>query len=492
MPDNIPFLTIPVDWRVPGAYIEIDHTKAVRGLPQMSHKMLILGQKLITGTVLASTLTRVTRKEDGVNYFGRGSMIAQQIEAALKVNPYTECWALALDDNVAGVAASKTLTIGGLPTESGTLYLYIGGRRITVGITASQAVATIATNIAAAINLDLDGAVTASAALGVVTITARNKGVEGNHIDVRVNYNSGEFLPKGITVAIAVGTTGSANPDIAAAITAMSTLNPYTILCAWTDAANITALETELQSRWGGMDMRTGHVFGHINGSYSQIAVYGALRNSAHSTFTGLNQSPTLPWVISAQFGAAVEFAGANDPARPFRSTRLPDVLAPVEANRFSDAERNLLMHDGISTIIFDPSGAAMVEQVLTTYQTNSFGMEDVSLLKLNTKWTVDYMRYIFRFYVLRDYPQHKLAGDDVLPRIQPGQPIATPKLIRNTLIAAAMELEKAGLLENLDQFIADVNVVRSTADVNRVNAIIPPNTVNQFDVFAAAVQFIL
>lgn len=493
MPDNLTFLTIPIDWRVPGAYIEIDHTKAVRGLPIMPHKMLVLGQRLSTGTVAAEVLTRVSRKEDGVNYFGRGSMIAQQIAAALAVNPYTECWAIALDDaGEAGVAASKIISITGPATQSGIVPLYVGGYRLPVGVTTGQTAGQIAAAVAAKINAYLDGPVTAAADTNEVTVTARCPGAEGNHIDIRVGYYQDDALPAGVTVSIAANMAGAGNPNVADAIAAMSSLDPYTILCGWTDAANIAALENELQNRWGGMDMRTGHVFGHINGAYSQLAAYGAARNSGHSTFTGLNGSPTLPWVISAQFGAAVEFAGAQDPARPFRSIRLPDVLAPVEANRFTPAERNNLMHDGISQIIFDQSGAAMIEQVLTTYQTNSFGMEDVSLLKLNTKWTVDYMRYVFRFAVLRDFPRHKLAGDDVLPRIQPGQPIATPKLIRNTLIAAAMELEKVGLLEDLDGFIENLNVVRSTADVNRVNAIIPPNTVNQFDVFAAAVQFVL
>lgn len=492
MPDNINFLTIPIDWRVPGAYVEIDHTKAVRGLPIMPHKMLILGQRLSTGSVAQNTLIRITRKEDGINYFGRGSMIAQQIEAALKVNPYTECWAMALDDNPAGVAATKTITLTGAPTESGTQWLYVGGRRINVPVTAGQTVTQVASAIASQVNADLDCAMTASAALGVVTLTARHKGENGNNIDVRGNYYTGEFTPAGLIVSIATGTIGTGNPNVATAITAMSTLNPYTILCAWTDTANITALEAELQSRWGGMDMRTGHVFGHLNGTYSALSTYGAARNSAHSTFSGLNNSPSLPWVISAQFGAAVELAGAQDPARPFRSIRLPDVMAPTEAYRFMDTERNLLLHDGISSIIFDQSGAAMIEQVITTYQVNSFGTDDVSLLKLNTKWTVDYMRYAFRVAILRDYPQHKLAGDDVLGNIQPGQPIATPKLIRNTLISTAMELQKAGQLEDLEGFIKDLIVVRSDSDKNRVNAIIPPNVVNQFDVFAAAVQFIL
>jgi len=492
MPDNITFLTIPVDWRVPGAYIEIDHTRAVRGLSQMTHRMLILGQRLTTGTVAAGVLTKVTRKEDGVNYFGRGSMLAQQIEAAMKVNPYTECYALALDDLVAGNAAAGSILFAGTPTESGTLNLYIGGRRLQVGITASQTPTQIATNVAAAITADVDGAVTATSNVGTVTITSRHKGVEGNDIDIRLNYYQGEYTPKGMTATITAMTGGTGNPDVTAAITAMSTLSAYTILMGWTDPANVALMETELQSRWGGMDMRTGHVFGHKNGSYSTLSSYGSARNSPHSTFTGLNKSPTLPWVISAQFGAIVEFSGANDPAVPFRTLSLPDVMAPKESDRFMDTERNLLLRDGISTIVFDQSGAAFIEQVITTYQQNSFGVDDVSLLKLNTKWTADYMRFAFRAGVQRDYPRHKLANDDVLDKIQSGQAIATPKLIRNSLIGTAQQMVKVGLLEDLDQFIGELIVVRSDTDKNRVNAILPPNVVNQFDVFAAAVQFVL
>lgn len=492
MPDNITFQTIPVDWRVPGQYIEIDHTRAVRGLPQMAHKMLILGQRLATGTVAAGVLSKVTRKEDGVDYFGRGSMLAQQIAAVMKVNPYTECYALALDDNGAGAAATGTLVFTGTPTATGTLYLYIGGRRLTVGITSGQTATQIATAVAAAINADVDGAATAAAAIGTVTVTARHKGEEGNDIDMRVNYYQGEFTPAGVALAITAMSGGTGNPDVTDAITAMASLAAYSIMMAWTDAANVTLMETELQARWGGMDMRAGHVFCHKAGSYSTLSSYGSARNSGHSTFSGLKASPTLPWVISAQFGAVCEFSGANDPALPFRTLSLPDVMAPAEADRFTDTERNLLLHDGISTIVFDPSGAASIEQVVTTYQTNSFGMDDVSLLKLNTKWTVDYLRFLFRYAIATDYPRHKLAGDDVLERIQPGQQIATPKLIRNTLIGAAAKAEKAGLLEDFDQFKADLIVVRSTADTCRINSILSPNVVNQFDVFAASVQFVL
>ncbi len=492
MPDNITFMSIPTNWRIPGAWLEIDHSRAVRGLPNMQRRILLLGQRLATGTVNAGVLTRVTREADGVNYFGRGSMLAQMIPAALKVHPTADLWCMALDDLLAGVKASGTITFTGAPTEAGTLNFYIGGKPVKVGIAASVAVATIATNTAAAINALPDLAVTATAALGVVTLSPRHKGEEGNGIDVRLNYYTGETTPKGLVATIAAMSGGTGNPDVVAAIAAMSTGAFYTIVMPWGDVANVTAMENELQGRWGGLDMRTGHSFGFKGGTFATLSAYGAARNSPHTTFVGLKGCPTLPWVVAAQFAAAVEQSGANDPAIPFRGLSLPDVLAPAEADRFTDAERNLLLYDGISTIIFDPAGSAMVEQVITTYQTNTFGMDDRSLLKLNTKWTVDYMRYVFRLAVVRDYPAHKLAGDDVLQYIAPGQKIATPKLIRATLIAAAAQLAYVGLLEDLEQFKADLIVVRSEADECRVNAVIPPNVVNQFDVFAAAVQYIL
>jgi len=493
MPDNITFLSIPTDWRVPGAWIEIDHTRAVRGLSNMPHKILLLGQRLATGTVAAGVLSRVTRASDGVDYFGRGSMLAQMIAASLKVNQTTELWALALDDLVAGVKATGTIAVTGTATETTTLYVYVGGRRVAVAIAANAAAATVATAIAAAINADADMAATAAAVTGTVTLTARHKGVEGNTIDIRIGYYQGEKRAiAGLAIVITAMASGAGNPDVLTAIAAMSTGAYYSIVMPWTDTANVGAMEAELAARWGGLDMRTGHVFGWLSGTYATLAAYGAARNSAHSTFWGLKNGPALPWACAAQAAAAVEFSGANDPAIPFRGISLPDVMAPAEVDRFTDAERNLLLHDGVSTVIFGPDGAAMVEQVITTYQTDSFGLDDRSLLKLNTKWTVDYMRYQFRVDVVRDYPAHKLAGDDVLGQIQPGQKIATPKLIRNTLIGTAIKLAGAGLLEDLAQFKRDLVVVRSSADENRVNAILPPNVVNQFDVFAAAVQYIL
>ena len=488
MPENVSFNEIPVDIRTPGQYIEIDNTKALKGLPTQDRKLLILGQRLAAGTVLQGVPTRVTSAEAAVGYFGRGSMLANMIAAAKKANPYSDLWAVALDDNVAGVAATGTITFTGSPTEAGTLALYIGGQRLQVGVAASEAVATTATNVAAAINAALDLPVTASAALGVVTMTARHKGETGNGIDVRLNYYQGEATPKGMVVAIVAMSGGTGNPAVATAIAALGGDQYYSIVSPWTDSANVVALEAELATRWGPMAQKTGHAFHGLSGSHGTLTTYGAARNSPHSTFIGAYKSPTPPYIWAAVLGAVCEFNGAIDPARPLQTLELPGLLPPEMKERFTREERNLLLKDGIATFLVDAGGRVLIERVITTYQTNAFGVEDISYLDLETKWTVDYIRYAVRARIALRFPRYKLANDGT--QFAPGQAIVTPRVIRAELLGLFRELEEVGLVENFDQFKADLLVVRSNSDPNRINAVIPPDVVNQFRVFAASVQF--
>ncbi|MDI9407688.1 MAG: phage tail sheath C-terminal domain-containing protein [Candidatus Pacebacteria bacterium] len=491
MPDNMTFRTIPSNWRVPGSYLEIDNSRAMAGLPNPTRRILLIGQRLASGTIQKSTLTQITRPTDGATYFGRGSILAGMVAATVKVNPTTECWAIALDDiTPAGGFATKVLTVTGTATESGTIAMVVAGVRLTVGVTNTQTAANIATAIAAAINGNGDLPVTATVANAIVTITARMSGEVGNDIDVRWNYYTGESLPAGITLAVVATNVNGGNPSLLDAIAAISNNSFTTIAMAYSDVANMTAMEAELVGRWGGLDMRSGHVFTARYGTAATLQAYGAARNSPHSTVFGLNGCPTPPWIVAAQAAAAAEFSGGNDPAIPFHGLVLPDVLAPLERQRFTNTERNNLLFDGISTIIFDQSGVAAIEQVITTYQTNSSGVEDLSLLKLNTKWTLDYIRQTFKAAIARDYPNAKLAGDDVLDQLQEGQAVATPRLIRDTLIGEAVKLQRIGLIEDMEGFKKGIIVKRSDADPDRVNVILAPNVVNQFEVLAASIQF--
>lgn len=490
MPDNIMFNTIPIDVRTPGQYIEIDNSKALRGLPNMNRRMLFIGNKLAAGTAAAGTLQRINSAAEAAGLFGKGSVLHEMLTMARTANKETDMWAMALDDLGAGVAATFTVTVAVTTAQAGTIALYINGNKLSVGVSANDSATTIATAIVAAVTAWASSPVTAANAAGVVTLTAKHKGQFGSDIDVRTNYYQDEVLPGGVTVTCAAGVAGTGNPDVATALAAISLESFYTIVTPYTDTSNIVKLETELASRWGGMDMRTGHLFGALRGTQSALTTLGAARNSVHSTFIGVKSSPTPIYCWAAVFAAVCEFNGAIDPARPFQTLTLPGVMPPALADRFTRQERDLLLRDGISTFMVDQGGTVLIERVITTYQTNAYGIDDVSYLDLETKWTVDYMRYAFRARIALRFPRHKLADDGT--NFAPGQAIATPSVIKSELLDVARQLELAGILEGFSQFKEDLIVVRSLSDRNRVNCILPPDVVNQFRVFAASVQFIL
>lgn len=490
MPDNIVFDTIPTDIRTGGAFVEISNRRALRGLPGMPRRMLYIGNLLASGSASDGELNRINNASDAATLFGRGSVLHEMLSAARIENNVSDIWAIGLEDLLAGVKATKVITMGGTPTQAGVISLYVNGTKLSVGVAAADTATVMAASVAAAINAWADAPVTAAAAAEVVTVTAKHKGDFTNGINLRVNYQQDERMPAGVTMAFAAGVTGAGNPDVADALAAISQEAFYTIVMPYSDVSNIAKVEAELAKRWGGMDMRTGHLFFPYAGSHGQISTFGAARNSLHDTFMGVKNPVEAPYIWAAALAAACEGSGAIDPALPFNELPLKSVHAPASADQFTRQERELLLRDGCSTFTVAADGTVLLETIITTYQVNAASIEDVSYLRLNTKWNSDFQRYAFRTGVQTTYQRYKLADDGT--NFAPGQRVVTPSMIRGTLLAIGRQLELAGLLENFEQFKNDLVVVRSTTDRNRVNAILSPDLINQFSVFAASVEFVL
>lgn len=487
---TISFSTIPVSLRTPGAYIEFDASRAVSGLPPAPTKTLLIGQRLAAGAVAALTPTRIVSADQAAQAFGRGSMLHAMAAAYRAGDDLTELWAIGLSDLAGGTAATAQITVTAAATAAGVIALMVDGVAVKVGVAAADAPATIATAIAAAVNALPDLPVTAASAAAVVTLTARHKGTAGNDLDARANFYQGESYPAGVGLTFTAFAGGAGNPDFTTAIAAIGDASYSTIVVGFADAATMAAAEVEMARRWSAMEMIDGRVYFGARGTMAALAAIGSARNSPHLSIIGAKAAPQASYRWAATFAAVVGFHGAIDPARPFQTLALPGLTAPAQGDRFTRTERDLLLRDGISTWTVDAGGAVLIERAITTYQVNPFGIEDAAFLDVNTPLTLSYLRYAVRARILAKYPRHKLASDDT--RATAGQAIVTPKVIRAELIALFRELEEVGLVENLDQFMADLIVERDKADPGRVNALIPPDLVNQFRVFAARIQFIV
>lgn len=483
------FSSIPSNLRVPFVAAEFDSSRAAQGAALLPYRVLLLGQKRSTGTATANSLQKVTTADQVLTLAGRGSMLHRMAGAFFQNNRYTETWIGVLDDNGAGVAATGTIVVAGPATAAGTLSLYIAGTLVQVAVASGDASTAIATAIAAAINANADLPVTASAATSTVTLTHRHKGLVGNDTDVRANYQDGEKTPAGVSLTITAMAGGTSNPTLTTLIAAMGDNWFQVIAHPYTDATSLTAIETELASRFGPMRMIDGVAITSAAGTQSTLGTLGDGRNSPHSCIVAQpGKNPvTPPCEFAAAVAGVVAFYGNSDPSRPLQTLPVLGVKAPAESDRFTLVERNLELYDGIGTTKV-VAGQVQIERIVTTYQTSAAGASDTSYLDVTTLLTLLYLRYSFRNRILSRYPRHKLASDGV--RVGSGQAVLTPKIAKAEAVAWFREMEELGLVENFDQFKADLVVERNASDPNRLDFLLPPDIMNQFIVGAASIQF--
>lgn len=488
----ITFNEIPTVLRTPGAYTEFDASRALSGLAALPSRILIVGSMdSSAGTSAVNTLQPLRSRDDGIGLFGRGTQLAHMIDKAKRANPVTEMWAIGLDDAGAGTNSAWTLTFGGTATEDGVIHLLLGGRSVSVAVSTGDDGSDIAAAADAAVDADLDLAFTAASAAAVCTLTSRHAGEFTADLDVRVNYYDRQTLPAGVTLAIAQSATGATNPDADTILDALPDDQHFTtIITGWRDAANMTSFETHAALRWGPLVQQDQQAIAAATGSFSDLTTLGGARNSRFSSLVGMGATPSPDYECAAVLGAVDE--KEPDPARPRQTLWLPNLLAPAKADRFDQTERNLLLQQGIATVVFDQSGKVYIERLITTYQTNALGIDDPTFLDITTLRTLAALRYTLNVRIQLKYPRHKLAADGTL--VAPGQPVVTPAVIKGEIIALFDQWTDQGWTEGASkaQFVEELTVERDGTDLNRVNALIPPDLMNQFRVFAGQIQFLL
>jgi phage tail sheath gpL-like len=478
------FDNIPAALRLPGTYIEFNNRLA--GGSDPSFKVLMLGQRLAAGTVAQGVPTRITNDADAETYFGRGSMLAEMLKAGRAVNPWMDTWAIALDDNVAGTAATCTVTAGGAPTEAGTSNLYIAGKRVQTAITSGQTTAQVATAIAAAVNADTTLPVTAAAALAVVTLTARHKGESGNGIDVRLNYYD-EKTPAGLTLTIVAMAGGTTNPDIATAIAAMGAEWWNWMVMPYTDTANLVLLETDLNARWGPMQQKGCRAFASFRGTPTASMTFGNGRNSPHVSCMGSGLAPEPPYIWAAVDAMAATEQLAIDPARPLNTVELTGLKPPAKSAQWTDTERNLALFDGLSTYKVTADGRCLIEKQITMYQVNTANIEDTSYLAIHTPETLERMRFELRARISQKFPRHKLAA--TAEDFGAGQPIMNDAVMRAELADMYLSWIAKGWCQDFDGWYESLVIEIDTAN-SRVSIQDSPRLMGQAEVFAQQIQF--
>ena len=492
---SVSFSNIPSNLRLPLFFAEVDNSQANTG--SQTQRSLIIGQMTSAGNGVADVPVICAGTGDAKAKGGAGSLLHLLTETYVAADSFGELWLLPLADADQSLAAQGSITVATAPTDSGVISLYVAGTLVSTTVTGSDAVDDVAESLVTQINSNTALPVTASVdsvTASKVNLLAKNKGLCGNDIDVRLNYlgtASGEATPAGLTLTIVAMTGGATNPTLDDALANLGD-QPYDfIVCPYNDTASLDSLKSLLNDktgRWSWSNQVYGHVFAAKSGTYATLTTFGNARNNQHETVLGVYDSPSPAWMWAADMAGSAAVALRADPGRPLQTLTLSTVLAPPHSSRFAITERNTLLWDGISTFDVASDGTVSLENVITTYQTNSYGEADDSYLEIETLYLLMYVLRAQKSAITSKFPRMKLGADG--GRYAAGSGVVTPSTIKSELIANYGELEEDGMVQDSTTFAQALIVEQDSTNPNRVNVLWPAELIDQLRTFALLAQF--
>jgi phage tail sheath gpL-like len=483
---TITFSEVPQALRYPGVYIEIDGSQA--GLGGDLPTVLLVGQKLPTGSAPVGEVVRITSVEDAAKKAGAGSMLAQMAAAYRRCDQTFDLFALPYADNPAGVQASASITVTTPATEAGTLALYIAGRPVSVGIVANSTAADIATAIAAAVSAaGEDIPVTAEAASATVTLTARHKGTCGNAIDLRLGLYD-EPMPENLVVNISgmAGGTGDPLPGDLPALIGERWFR-YVAL-GIVDAATLAAWHAESRRRYAVPVQAGFRAFTAYRGLYEDAAAFGETKNFEHISCTWLALNPMTVWEAAAAICGAAAPRLYNNPVISLEGTPVPGLVADVSYNDFTLG--NSLLFKGLSILEVGKDGAVYLKRLISMYQTRSDGSADDAWLDINVAEAMERIRYEQRMGAIQRFRGTVAAKTN--EGYRPGLRITTEDSVKTFLLSLYQNvlMREYGWVQAYGYYKNSLVVEQDATNPSRFNFVDDPVINSPFYILAGRMRF--
>lgn len=376
-----------------------------------------------------------------------------------------------------GVACVKTITVVGTAVGSGTHTVVINGRRGIDGtsynfnVVSGDTATAIATKIATAINSVLGSPVTATSAIGVVTLTCKWAGISSNELTVTVDSNN---LNLTSTYAVAVVTAGSGVAPVTPAL-ALFGSNWNTIVVNGLGSA--TGILDEFSAFNGAPSSTnpTGRYQGIVMKPF--IALFGN-RATDPSTVTTSRKDDVTNALCPAPYTAAFTYeAAANmaflfakvmneNPHTDVNALFYPDMPVPSDGNigLMKDYnERDVIVKKGSSTVDL-VNGKYQVQDFVTCYHPDG---ETPPQFRYCRNLMLDFnVKFGYRLLEERFVVDHTIANDSDIVSV--GN-VIKPKQWKQVVDAYAEELGKRALIADVPFMQDSITVGLSTVNPDRL-----------------------
>ena len=441
----------------------------------LQRKIAIFGavaaSKISAGSVTALSPVRVFSPEQVGTIAGTGTQAHRLAINAYAKSNGVETWLIPLAEGGSDVAATGSLTVTVSTPKAGTIFLYVNNNLVSASIPSAGSVTSIAAAIAAAITAMTSLPVSATAALGVVTITSKTKGTWGNDISLSFGL-AGEKLPEGVTIAVVQPTGGSGAPVIDTTVleTTLGTgdnKNEKWFTALIHGNGKLTSTLDAIADYVGRGDDAEG-CYSPINGRFPRSLI-GSTDNVLNDEITiadgrktdraeGMICAPNTlahPQEVAALAMGLMEGKNAELATNGYFGEILPGVIPG--ASRWTDTytTRDTAVKSGVGTTMVK-SGAVVIQNAITFYRPDdipvsnngSRSMRNISVLQ-NISY---YVRNIWESAPWKDVIIVKNATDVY-------DPVAKRKAkdiqaVKNQILAMGNTMVKAGWIYSIDSIV--------------------------------------
>ncbi|MCK4758723.1 MAG: hypothetical protein KAT69_01670 [Candidatus Aminicenantes bacterium] len=437
-------------------------------------RLLFVGQKNGGSAVSGALVENILDDGSEDTLFGADSPIANAIRRARRRNSQTIFDAISLDDNVGGADATGLFTVTGAASEDGQIIVYAGSKKFNeykIAVTNGDSITVIGDAIAAAITADANALVTASNAVGVVTITAKSAGTFGNTIGLRTTGTVG-----GTSVAVTGMSAGATDPVLTGVLDVTGNQRYQGI--AWQFQDDLTEVVDFLDARFNVTNnILDGRAFVSVTDTFANhLTALGSLNSKSlcYNADKLINDSDYVgPAVLDIPFTKIAEFAairalrrtdeavlgdlvisrsprdsfgGAWQNSKPYFNTPFPDLLTPDVGDSFSDNEVEQLLDAGSWVIDANRAFSTVIAgEVVTTYLTDAAANPDPTFGFLNYVDTSTAGREYIVNNTRAKYPQFRATGGALIPGVD-----------------SANEASVAAFVTEMNADLADLGLVSS------------------------------
>lgn len=385
-------------------------------------------------------------------------------------------------------AAGEVAITGDGATDAASGVLSVGGLDVQIAIAKGATAAEVAADIAASVNAEQDRPVTAVAAEGTVTLTARWSGAIGNRISLEWEGDT-----PGLAIALTAFSGGAGIPAVDDALASIGEVWETFILDTFdykTDPGGASSLldvyQTWGEGRWSVLEKKGCLVAHGCTDDYAtRTAVTDARPSDRINFLIASVGSPELPFVVAARGLLDILTTADSNPAQNYKGT-LTGLKRGDDAVQENYTVRNQAVQKGASTNITNGS-VAELNDIITFYHPAGGGKHPA------WRYVVDAVKLMNIVYNLRLITESdEVKGAPLVPDEQAtSNPTALqPKTFKTWFANLAASLGDNALISDVDFTTDNIEVEIDSENSKRINYVFPVKVSGNVEVVSGDVYF--